>query len=560
MKPNTLQQDLAAQRKQDYGKNPTKVRTTDKYKSEYIGGFVDKWDQLIDWDARAESEGSFFIDVLRERGCKRVLDVAAGTGFHSVRLLEAGFDVVSADGSPVMLAKAFENARKRGHILRTVQADWRWLNRDVHAKFDAIICLGNSFTHLHSEKDRRKTLAEFYAALRHDGILILDQRNYDMILDQGFSTKHTYYYCGDKVKAEPEYMDDGLARFRYSFPDESVYYLNMFPLRRSYVEKLILEVGFPTVKTYGDFQESFRQEEPDFFIHIAEKRYPETGQGKSTSRDEAVKKARDYYNSADADNFYHHIWGGEDIHIGLYEDNADSIKEASRKTVDRMCDHLGNLGPESRVLDIGSGYAGSARAIAQRFGCKVSALNLSEVENDRARDINRSQGLDSLIEVIDGSFDALPFEDNSFDVVWSQDAILHASDRRKVFEEVDRVLKPGGKFIFTDILEEADVPSGALEAVYARIHLDNLGSLDKYRSYGNELGWAEVSFDDQSIQLPRHYQKVFDILSSRESELKSSISVSYIDKMKAGLTEWVKAGNRGFLRWGIMEFQKPSGK
>ncbi|MDN5698110.1 MAG: class I SAM-dependent methyltransferase, partial [Rubrobacter sp.] len=112
--------------------------------------------------------------------------------------MNEGFNVVSADGSADMLAKAFENGQKAGgHILRTVHADWRWLNRDVRGTYDAIICLGNSFTHLFEERDRRKTLAEFYAMLEHDGVLILDQRNYDAILDNGYSSKHTYYYCGD---------------------------------------------------------------------------------------------------------------------------------------------------------------------------------------------------------------------------------------------------------------------------------------------------------------------------------------------------------------------------
>jgi len=260
---------------QEYGDDPLAVRETDHYKNEYISGFVDKWDDLIDWDQRAKSEGHFFIDMLKERGAKKILDVATGTGFHSVRLRNEGFEVVSADGSPEMLARAFSNARRHDQILRTVQADWRWLNRDIHGKYDAVICLGNSFTHLFSERDRRKTLAEFYAALRHDGVLILDQRNYDMILDSGFSSKHTYYYCGDNVKAEPEHVDDGLARFRYEFPDKSVYNLNMFPLRKDYVVKLMKEVGFQTVRTYGDFQETYRQEEPDFYIHVAEKQYDE---------------------------------------------------------------------------------------------------------------------------------------------------------------------------------------------------------------------------------------------------------------------------------------------
>ena len=258
---------------QEYGEDPTAVRDTDKYTEEYVRGFVEKWDDLIDWEQRAQTEGSFFIEALRERGVQRVLDVATGTGFHSCRLIEAGFDVVSADGSPHMLAKAFENGRKRGHVLRTVQADWRWLNRDVFGRFDAVICLGNSFTHMFSEHDRRKALAEFYSALVHDGVLVLDQRNYDGILDHGFSSKHKYYYCGDQVSAQPEHVDDGLCRFRYNFPDGSEYHLNMFPLRKNYSRTLMREVGFQRINTFADFKEDHRVSDPDFFVHVAEKQY-----------------------------------------------------------------------------------------------------------------------------------------------------------------------------------------------------------------------------------------------------------------------------------------------
>ncbi|NJP06729.1 MAG: class I SAM-dependent methyltransferase [Chloroflexaceae bacterium] len=258
---------------QTYGADPIGVRKTDHYKLEYVHSFVDKWDELIDWEARAASEGDFFIRVLREFGARRVLDAATGTGFHSVQLLKAGFEVTSLDGSPVMLARAFDNAREHGYILHTINGDWRWLNRDVHGEYDAIVCLGNSFTHLFSERDRRKCLAEFYTVLRHDGVLILDQRNYDSILDHNRTPTHAYYYCGDNVRAYPEHIDDGLARFRYEFPDGSHYNLNMFPLRKRYVKRLMHEVGFQQVRTFGDFKETYHETEPDFFIHVAEKRY-----------------------------------------------------------------------------------------------------------------------------------------------------------------------------------------------------------------------------------------------------------------------------------------------
>ncbi len=272
---STIEKTLQKEKNQTFGNDPVKMRESDHYQKEYVQAFVEKWDDLIDWKTRASGEGSFFIDVLKKKGVRSVLDVATGTGYHSVSLIKAGFDVVSADGSAEMLSKAFDNARDEGFIMRTVQADWRWLNRDVHGEYDAIVCLGNSFTHLFTERDRRKALAEFYAMLKHDGVLILDQRNYDAILDQGFSFKHTFYYCGANVSAEPAHVDDGLARFRYRFHDGSEYFLNMFPLRKDYVRRLMGEVGFQEINTYGDFQETYRDEEPDFFIHVAEKLYRE---------------------------------------------------------------------------------------------------------------------------------------------------------------------------------------------------------------------------------------------------------------------------------------------
>ena len=49
----------------------------------------------------------------------------------------------------------------------------------------------------------------------------------------------------------------------------------MFPLRKAYVTRLMSEVGFQNVTTYGDFQETFRDAAPDFYIHVAENSYVE---------------------------------------------------------------------------------------------------------------------------------------------------------------------------------------------------------------------------------------------------------------------------------------------
>lgn len=542
--------DIAANAEQAFGEDPLEVRDTDHYTDEYVGGFVDKWDELIDWRARYQSEGKFFIEHLKSRGVNEVLDVATGTGFHSVRLLEEGFDTVSADGSAEMLAKAFDNGWKYGgHILRVVCADWRWLNRDVHGEYDAIICLGNSFTHLFSERDRRKALAEFYAMLKHDGVLIIDQRNYDSTLDGEFSSKHTYYYAGEDVSAEPEYVDDGLARFRYTFPDDSQFHLNMFPLRKNYMRRLLREVGFQQVDTYGDFQETNAGEDPDFFIHIAEKSYLE-GDDQSEAYSTSEHTARDYYNSEDADNFYAKVWGGEDIHVGTYSDEKEDIFTASRRTVEQMADAV-ELTPETRVLDIGAGFGGAARYLASTYGCKVVCLNLSELENQRNRAMNAEQKLDHLIEVTDGSFEDLPYEDNAFDVVWSQDAFLHSGDREQVLREATRVLKAGGQVVFTDPMAADGCPKENLSPILERINLETMATPDFYRRELGRLGFSEVDFEDRSHQLPQHYQRVLEETERRESDLKDHVSEEYRTQMKSGLRHWVDGGRAGNLAWGI---------
>jgi sarcosine/dimethylglycine N-methyltransferase len=271
---------------------------------------------------------------------------------------------------------------------------------------------------------------------------------------------------------------------------------------------------------------------------------------------ETVNTARDYYNSEDADNFYFTIWGGEDIHVGLYKSEDEPIFDASRRTVETMAETLTNLSKDSRVLDIGAGYGGAARYLAATYGCEVVALNLSEVENERDRQMNKEQGLDHLITVVDASFENIPEPDESFDVVWSQDAILHSGEREKVIQEVARVLKPGGEFVFTDPMQADGAPTDVLQPIYDRISLSSMGSPSFYREAAKRAGLEEVSFTPRTEMIARHYGRVLKETESRDAEINEVVSREYIENMKNGLRHWINGGNNGHLVWGIFHFRR----
>ena len=280
----------------------------------------------------------------------------------------------------------------------------------------------------------------------------------------------------------------------------------------------------------------------------------------SQNYSDVIETAREYYNSDDADNFYFHIWGGEDIHVGLYERPDEPIADASARTVARMAERVADrlAPPDARVVDLGAGYGGAARYLAKRFGCQVLALNLSEAENARDREMNVAAGLDDLIEVVDGAFESVPAPDARFDVAWSQDAILHSGQREQVLDEVDRVLKPGGEFVFTDPMQADDCPEGVLQPIFDRIHLSSLGSFAFYRAQAERLGWEELAVIDLTENLVAHYGRVAETLREQRDALKGKVSDDYIDRMLAGLGHWVDGGQKGHLSWGIMHFRKPA--
>jgi len=121
-----------------------------------------------------------------------------------------------------------------------------------------------------------------------------------------------------------------------------------------------------------------------------------------------------------------------------------------RIATSQLVDLLG-ITRESNVLDAGSGIGGTARYVTDTCGCNVSAVDLTEEYCETARWLNRLVGLDERISVRQADVTQLPFDDATFDVVFSQHVQMNIADKARLYREARRVLAVGGRIAMWDI-------------------------------------------------------------------------------------------------------------
>jgi SAM-dependent methyltransferase len=102
------------------------------------------------------------------------------------------------------------------------------------------------------------------------------------------------------------------------------------------------------------------------------------------------------------------------------------------------------LKASDHLLDIGCGIGGPARWIAAKYGCRVTGVDLTAKFCEAARELNALCGLADRVQVLHGSALSLPVPDGNFDHAYSQAVLMNISDKRGVFREAFRVLRPGG--------------------------------------------------------------------------------------------------------------------
>lgn len=116
------------------------------------------------------------------------------------------------------------------------------------------------------------------------------------------------------------------------------------------------------------------------------------------------------------------------------------------------------LQPGQAVLDVGSGLGGPARFLAGVHGLRVTGIDLTPSFVEISAYLSQRAGLSAKLTFQQGDATELPFDDGSFDAVWTQHVAMNIADKAKLYRGIYRVLKPGGRFALYDPIQGSEQP------------------------------------------------------------------------------------------------------
>lgn len=312
--------------------------------------------------------------------------------------------------------------------------------------------------------------------------------------------------------------------------------------------------------------------------------------------DKNNETTKEYYSNKHISNFYKNVWGGECIHVGMYDtnitqiessehieniENIDTIKLLIKTTIRYKCEimykliRMYNYNNSYNIADFGSGFGGTARFIAESFNTNNNSLQNNIVHYchidcyDISKDnchVNTIKTLKSnvydKIKIYNRSFTDTLAKNNYYDFVISEDAFIHIDDKNDIFKEINRVLNKNGLLIFSDIIRTENANKKDIEEVCNRIGVSGIISDKEYIDLANKHGLKICNQIEYNEDMIKHYKNI-KIIAEKTLDKDNNNNEDYIkdyikdyNKIINGLDNWIKHIELGNITIKIYIFKK----
>ena len=265
---------------------------------------------------------------------------------------------------------------------------------------------------------------------------------------------------------------------------------------------------------------------------------------------------------------YRWVWGVRNtyaLHFGYYDETATHHK-AAVANMNRVMADLVNIQSGDRVLDAGCGVGGSGIWLAQNRGSDVVGITPVDGQIKDAILNAQKNGVADKTEFVKADFLAIPFDDESFDIVWALESVCHAEQKLDFYREAYRVLKPGGRLVIADTFRISR-PYTAEDETLIKKWLEcwaipDLDSSEEHQQHASAVGLEAFSFRDitkhtlQSIRnIREHGDKwLWAAKALNKVGIVSNVQVSNV----LGTIHQYDALQKNLWCYGLLSAKKPS--
>lgn len=215
------------------------------------------------------------------------------------------------------------------------------------------------------------------------------------------------------------------------------------------------------------------------------------------------------------------------------------------------------LKPGYKVFDFGSGIGGHDFYMVKTYDVYIDACDLSQnMMNVALNYYNQMPEVKDKINFRLCDVMTTEFPENYYDVIYSRDALLHIKDKPFLFKKFLRLLKPGGKIVFTDYIRgSSEASQEFLDYLKSRDY--TLQTTEEYEKIMREAGFEKVSINDAKNSFIESLDRELNKLRTGKEEFLSKFSQKDYDDLEQGWVAKIKRAADGNQSWGIGIGYKP---
>ncbi len=223
--------------------------------------------------------------------------------------------------------------------------------------------------------------------------------------------------------------------------------------------------------------------------------------------------------------------------------------------VDRLMTQASFISSD-HLLDVCSGVGGPARYISWKSGCRVTGLDLTASRVAGAVELTKAAGMSQHVDFLKGNALEMPFDDHTFTCVIGQEAFAHIPNKKQLISECARVLKPGGRMVFSDIMSHQKLSPENTDRLFEGMRFSEIATLEDYTNLLANAGLSSVQTIDLSSEWTRILVDRHAMYRSFEHQTVTRLGREHFDRYDRAYEHFVGLYSSGVLSGAFVQAYK----